>query len=565
MDAEQHMDAARQILSMEQYLQMLTAGMKKSAESGDFCPLGRENMIGPAHAAMQDQEKRFQKIIAAVTDYIYTVVIHDDGTLTTSHGSGCGTVTGYTPEEYRENPHLWYTMVHEEDRQAVSDHILRFFSREAPGPIEHRIVRKDGSVRWVRNTLVPHHDETGRLVSYDGLILDITDRKRVEEQLYQAQKMEAVGALAGGVAHDFNNLITATFGYIDLIKMKMDANDPVRGMLDQIVEATTKVLGVTRGLLSFSRKQELRLRKIDLNEVVRKMEPLVHRLFSEDIELIIDLEQGELELTADKCQIEQILLNLVANAKDALPGSGMISVRTARMMFGEDYAVAHGYGKPGAYAVLSVEDTGEGMNEETRKRIFEPFFTTKGDSGTGLGLSIIYGIVKQHGGYINVYSETGKGTVFKVYLPMEKSDLCEAGIAEIGAIVGGTETILVAEDDSIVRSLIKDTLESYGYTVIASADGEEALKDFRSNSDSVSLLILDTVMPRKGGKEVCADIRKLRPDIKVIFMSAYSEDIIRKKKLVDEGTVFLSKPMLPHHLLKTIRAVLDNTTLEKHT
>jgi two-component system, cell cycle sensor histidine kinase and response regulator CckA len=386
---------------------------------------------------------------------------------------------------------------------------------------------------------------------------DITERRRLESQLRHAQKMDAIGQLAGGVAHDFNNVLTAIIGYGSLLLLKMKGDDPLRTHVDQILASSERAAGLTQGLLSFSRKKDLTLRPVSLSEIAIRVEKLLHRLIGEDIELKTIVPVQDMRVMGDSGQIEQVLINLATNARDAMPGGGVLTIELDRTKLDIDFKKTYGYGKPGAYALLSVMDTGKGMDEETRERIFEPFFTTKEPGkGTGLGLSIVYGIVKQHNGYINVASTPGSGTTFSIYLPLTTADAARPEHSSALPSDRGTETILLAEDDAEVRSLAKSVLEEFGYTVIESVDGEEAVKKFKQNRDSVHLLVLDVIMPKMSGKEAYEAIRAVHPGIKVLFTSGYAPDVVRKKGVLEQGTNFIMKPLSPLELLKKVRAAL---------
>jgi polar amino acid transport system substrate-binding protein len=389
------------------------------------------------------------------------------------------------------------------------------------------------------------------------MFTDISDRKKLEAQLLQAQKMEAIGTLAGGIAHDFNNILTAIMGYGSLLKLRLDQDSTAKNYMDDILAASKRAANLTRSLLAFSRKQIIISRPVDLNEIVKRFEKFIIRVIGEDIELREILTEEDLVVMVDSGQIEQVLMNLATNARDAMPGGGILTVKTEHIHVSEgneELTIT-----PGEYAVISVSDTGAGMSEETKRRIFEPFFTTKElGKGTGLGMSIVYGIIKQHGGEINVYSEPGKGTTFNIYLRLVGPNVESVLAPQSAAIPArGSETILVAEDDDHVRRLIKTILKEYGYTVIESVDGEDAVAKFIENKDKIQLLLLDVLMPKKNGKEVYNEIRKIRGDIRIIFSSGYTADIIQKKGIIEEGLPFISKPITPQLLLSKVREILD--------
>jgi signal transduction histidine kinase/CheY-like chemotaxis protein len=416
---------------------------------------------------------------------------------------------------------------------------------------------------------------------------DITEHRKLEEQLRQSQKMESVGTLAGGIAHDFNNILTAIIGYGNILKMKLEQDSALMLYTDQILASAERAANFTQCLLAFSRKQVINPKPVNLNEIVAGIEKLLLRIIGEDIELKVMLNPlvndnspspplilrggwGELRVMADAGQLEQVLMNLAANARDAMPGGGVLTIETGIEDLDMDclkiYESASGGGKPGMYAVITVTDTGHGMDENTRQKVFEPFFTTKEvGKGTGLGLSMVYGIIKQHNGYINCYSEPERGTAFKIYLPLiEKEEEEEEEKAKAKAkeekhitLSGGAETILLAEDEEKVRKLMKLVLEEAGYKIIEAVDGKEAIEKFSENKDSINLLLLDVIMPKIKGKGVYEEAKKIKPDIKVLFSSGYPSDFIHKKGILEEGLNFIAKPALPHKLLKMIREILN--------
>ncbi len=518
--------------------------------------------------ALLESEKRYKKLVESVTDYIYSVKVEEGRPVATSHGPGCIAVTGYAVDEYGADPYLWFRIVYEEDRDAVREQAEKILSGAAH-PLEHRIIHKDGSIRWVKNTPVPHYDEKKRLIGYDGLITDITEFKKLEAQLRHTQKMEAVGQLAGGIAHDFSNILTAIIGYGSLLHLKMKDDDPMRVTVEQIIASAERAANLTQSLLAFSRKRVINPRPVNLNEIVRRVGKLLVRIIGEDIEVKtvlnplspVSKEGGEifdLTVMADSGEIEQVLMNLCTNARDAMPEGGALTIETGLVKLGEEYIRAHGYGRLGTYALLTVTDTGTGIDEKTKSRIFEPFFTTREmGKGTGLGLSMAYGIVKQHNGYINVYSEVGKGTTIKIYLPIVKAECDETKPVQVTRSLKGTETILLVEDDEEVRNLTKEVLEGFGYKVIDAVDGEDGMNKFMESTERIELLILDVVMPKKNGKEVYEAIKAISPGIKVLFTSGYTKNIIHRKGIVEEGMDLIFKPLSPKELLIRVREALD--------
>ncbi|MBP7527519.1 MAG: PAS domain S-box protein [Syntrophorhabdaceae bacterium] len=392
---------------------------------------------------------------------------------------------------------------------------------------------------------------------------DISERKRADEererlqaQLLQSQKMEAIGQLAGGVAHDFNNILTAVIGYGNLLEMEMQAEDPLRMYVEEILASSEKAVSLTQSLLAFSRKQAISLTYHNINDIISEVESLLKRLLSEDIDLKISLGTPGLGVMADITQIQQVLINLATNARDAMPSGGVLSIEAGQVRPDNSFVASH-HGKGSLYATISVSDTGTGMDQQTRARIFDPFFTTKEvGKGTGLGLSIVYGIVKQHNGFISAYSEIGVGTTFHIYLPVVDQK-ARGRRPKPARVRKGSGTILLAEDNPEVRRLAKSLLMRTGYRVIEAANGEEAVDAFIANQDSVDLVIVDVVMPRKNGIEVIDEVRALKPDIKVLFTSGYTRDILSDKGICETGFDFLAKPLSPHELLQKIQDIME--------
>ena len=409
---------------------------------------------------------------------------------------------------------------------------------------------------WFSVSVDPIMDDKGNLTGIVHIIRDVTDRKHLESQLRQALKMEAIGTLAGGVAHDFNNILTALIGYGTLMQMQLDKDNPLRTYADQILLSSHKAANLTQSLLAFSRKQPISLRPVALNSLIKGTEKLLKRLLTEDISLITILAGDDMTIMGDATQVDQILFNLVSNARDAMPKGGRLTIKTELAVLDREFAEAFGYGEPGAHAVISVSDTGTGMDETTKEKIFDPFFTTKEvGKGTGLGLSTVYGIVKQHKGYVNVQSEQGKGTTFHIYLPAIRMTADEEKTL-YPAVKRGTETILVAEDNEEVRDLVKQILTDHGYTSIIAVDGEDALTKFKENKN-ITLLLLDAVMPKKNGREVYDEIKKIDSGIKVLFTSGYTRNIVLDKGIEEKDFNFISKPIIPRKLLEKLREILD--------
>ncbi|HEX7049285.1 MAG TPA: PAS domain S-box protein [Longimicrobiales bacterium] len=391
---------------------------------------------------------------------------------------------------------------------------------------------------------------------------DITERKHLEEQLRQAQKMEAVGRLAGGIAHDFNNLLTAIIGHAQILLDEMAADAPVWSDLDEIRKSAERAAGLTRQLLAFSRKQMLRPRVVDLNALISEVQKMLRRLIGEDVELATMLDPELGAVRADPSQLEQVLLNLAVNARDAMPAGGRLVIETRNVELDETYVRRHGYVQAGPYVLLAVSDTGTGMDADTLAHVFEPFFTTKEQGkGTGLGLSTVYGIVKQSGGHIWVYSEVDHGTTFKIYLPRVEetagaaaTDIPDAPQMEL---LGGGETVLLVEDEDAVRSLAQRILRKSGYQVLGARTGSEALEVCERHWGPIHLMLTDVVMPEMGGRELAERLAALRPEMKMLFMSGYTEDDVLRRGVLDAGAAFLEKPFTPEALVRKVRALLE--------
>ncbi|MBN1407892.1 MAG: response regulator [Calditrichaceae bacterium] len=418
--------------------------------------------------------------------------------------------------------------------------------------------KKDGAEIPVSLSTSLMRDENNQKMAIISVSSDISDRRELEEQFRQTQKMEAIGRLAGGVAHDFNNLLTVINGYSELILRNMKGDDPIYRQLVEIDKAGQRAASLTRQLLAFSRKQVLQPVVLDIKNIMTNLDKMLHRLLSENIELttLFDPELGYIK--ADPGQIEQVILNLVINARDAMPLGGKLTIEIRNIIFEELFYWEDQKIEPGTYLMLSISDTGEGMDQKTVAQIFEPFFTTKKEEGTGLGLSTVYGIVKQSGGFINVYSEISEGSVFKIYFPCVKEPAADLSkkIRNSDSL-SGSETILVAEDEEYVRNLACEVLRIHGYTVLDAANGGSALLKCEKHKDTIHLLISDVVMPEMSGIELVERLLSIHHEMKVLYMSGYTDDAVIRHGILEEKVQFLQKPFTPISLLEKVRKILD--------
>ena len=468
------------------------------------------------------------------------------------------TILGYTTEEWLIASRDWLLRVPPEDHPILITAEERS-ARGEPFQAEYRIMRKDGETIWVSDSAVVVRGSDSHPVM-EGLIVDITDRKLLEDQLQQARKMEAVGRLAGGVAHDFNNLLTIIKGYVEMALHRCLDRPELHSDIRRIEEAADRAVTLVRQLLAFSRKQVLRPKILDLNTIVLNLDQLLRRLMGENIEMKTLASKDVGAIKADPGQIEQVIMNLVVNARDALPNGGRILIETSNVDLDSSYTRDHAVVVPGPYVLLAVTDTGIGMTNDTVTHIFEPFYTTKESGrGTGLGLSTVYGIVKQSGGYIWVYSELGKGTTFKVYLPRVKDAVLDSPAPEIlaSATRKGHETILLVEDEPDLRELTQMVLSERGYTVIEASSPAEAERQAGNNGAEIHLLLTDVVMPGISGRELAKRLTGRFPNLRVMYMSGYTYNVIAQDGTLEEGISFLQKPFTPQTLTEKVREALD--------
>jgi two-component system cell cycle sensor histidine kinase/response regulator CckA len=515
-----------------------------------------------AEEALRKSEERYRRITAAVTDYIFTVRIEDGHPVETIHGPASVAVTGYTPEEYASDPYIWFRMVHEEDRSAVQEQATQVLLGQDTQPLEHRIRRKDSAIRWVRSTLVPHYDIQGKLVSYDGLISDITERRRAEEekekleaQLQQAQKMEAIGTLAGGIAHDFNNLLMSIQGNISLMLLAMDPTHPHYERLKRTEEQVQSGARLAKQLLGYARKGRYEVKPTSLNQLVEETAE-TFGITRKGITIHKELTEGLFDIEVDRGQMEQVLLNLFINAADAMPKGGKLILKTRHTTHEGIKGMIYD-ARPGNYVLLTVTDTGIGMDKETQERIFDPFFSTKERGrGTGLGLASVYGIIKAHGGYINVESEKGHGTTFSIYLPASEKK-AERTVKTVEQCVKGTGTVLMVDDEDALREVGQELLTVMGYRVLVARDGKEAIEVYRKNWHTIDLVLLDMIMPNMGGGEAYDCMREINPDIKVLLSSGYSVDGEAGEILKRGCRGFIQKPFKVSELSRKIEEILQ--------
>jgi PAS domain S-box-containing protein len=465
---------------------------------------------------------------------------------------------GYTPEEVvgKATPRIL------KSGNMSGDDYARFWNaiqekRVVRGTIVNRA--KDGRLISVESSVNPIQDEPGEIIGFLAIQRDVTERKQLEQQFLQAQKMEAVGRLAGGVAHDFNNLLTVINGYSDLMLEGEPPGSGARSHLEEIRRAGERASALTRQLLAFSHRQVVMPVVLDLNAIVEGMQKMLRRLIREDIELHTRLAEDLGQVKADAGQVEQVIMNLAVNARDAMPTGGKLIIETANVELEDEYARSHADVTPGKYVLLALSDTGCGMDAETQSHIFEPFYTTKGrGKGTGLGLSTVYGIVKQSGGHVNVYSEVGHGTVFRAYFPrIDEPAEAVAGESTHAGELTGSETVLLAEDEPSVRSLAAEAMRGNGYAVLEAGDAEQALVLWTQHLEEIALLVTDVIMPGMNGKELADRLKQSRPELKVLFISGYTADAIAQHGILEEGIEFLPKPFTPRDLLAKLRATLD--------
>jgi PAS domain S-box-containing protein len=504
-----------------------------------------------ALADLRESELRFRQVTESIdevfwlTDIAHTSVIYVSPAYERIWGRPCESLYDVT--------YSWMDAIHAEDRDKMEKAVLQL-KTSGGYDLEYRIVRPDGEVRWIRDRAFPVEDADGKTYRIAGVAEDVTQRRELEDQLRQAQKMDAIGQLAGGIAHDFNNLLTVIAGHSQLTLARLSPEDPLRHGIDQINRAAYRAASLTRQLLTFSRKQVVQTRILSLNNVVSNIEGMLSRLIHEDVQLKTVLDPNLAPVRADSGQMEQVIFNLVVNARDAMPHGGIITLETHNVKL-EPQRESE---RRGWHVLLAVSDTGVGMDQNVLRHMFEPFFTTKAPGkGTGLGLATVYGIVKQSEGSISVTSEIGRGTTFNIYLPRAEGAVTDDESRSAVSYRSGSETILLAEDDDMVRELTRDILRSSGYTVLEARDVHEALRISKQH-EHIDLLLTDVVMPHASGQQLSERIVASKPDMKVLYMSGHSDAALHHRGMIDSDINFITKPFAPEALLKKIREFLDN-------
>jgi two-component system cell cycle sensor histidine kinase/response regulator CckA len=508
-----------------------------------------------AEQALRASEERFRKILETTGEGI---VLRDTEGYITFVNERFGQMLGYTVDELLgRHVREIITPDHIPLQRASEERRKRTRMAES---LDMRFVRKDGSIMEAILSVSPTFDEGGDYTGALAMITDVTERKRLEQQLRQSQKMEAVGRLAGGVAHDFNNLLTAIRGHTDLLLSDLPADSALRSDIEEIRGAADRAASLTQQLLAFSRRQMLQPVVLEVDSIIAAMQPLLARLLPRNVVLSTRLDAAETRVRADRSQIEQVLVNLVVNARDAMPNGGELRIVTEPFVMDASFARANPGSSPGAYARISVRDTGVGMDAQTLLHIFEPFFTTKDvGKGSGLGLATVYGIVKQSGGFVRASSAVGAGTEFEIFLPRVSEPVRDSRDAPVHANGTSGETILVAEDEPAVRALTCRILRKRGYHVLEAKDGTEAVEVASSYEGTINLLVTDVIMPNVGGRELSERLARMRPQVKVLFMSGYTDDQLLQRGVLQSGSGnFLEKPFTPDALARKVREVLDS-------
>jgi two-component system, cell cycle sensor histidine kinase and response regulator CckA len=519
----------------------------------DIYTLYQHFQIQAMRKQLMEREELFRLITESAADMI--AVVDADGKRIYNSPS-YEKILGYTGAEL--NSTLAFEQIHSEDREKVSRAAADAYQTGVGTSLEYRMQHKDGSWRTLESkaSSIVKEGRVDRLVIVNR---DITERKHLEEQFRQSQKMEAVGRLSGGVAHDFNNLLGVIIGYGEVVQERMAGQTDLHTCMSEILKAANRAAGLTRQLLAFSRQQVMDPKVLDLNAVVKDMEKMMQRLIGEDMRLATELSDSPVRIKADQGQIEQVIMNLTVNARDAMPQGGSLVLATSNVYIDENFIRRYAYPVVvGNYVLLTVSDSGVGMDAATRVRAFEPFFTTKEKGkGTGLGLSTVYGIVKQSGGYIDLCSEPGAGTTFKIYLPKVESAVEQEQSGQLPQSLHGSETVLLVEDELSLRKLSSHLLQLCGYSVIEAGCGFEALKLSAQYQKPIQLLLTDVVMPGMSGRLLADELVKQRPQLKVLYMSGYTGQTVGDHGVLEEGSFFLSKPFTREALAKKVHIALD--------
>lgn len=505
---------------------------------------------------LRKSEEKYRNILENMEEVYFEVDLK--GRLTFFNDAAC-IVSGYSRDELMGMHFKEYTSP-ETTKSLFDSFKEEFLTGERKDVLDYEIICKNGSIRIMQVSTNLLRNQYGAPIGFHGLARDVTNRRRLEAQLLQAQKMEAVGTLAGGIAHDFNNLLSPILGYTDMLMMGLDPADPRHRKLEQILKAAERSRDLIRQLLAFSRKQILALKPADLRKVVIGFESLLRHTLREDIKIDIKVPKLMATVHADEGQIEQVLMNLAVNAQDAMPGGGVLTLTLTEVEIDELFSCEHKDMKPGHYVLLTVSDTGHGMDKTTQELVFEPFFTTKEQGkGTGLGLSMVYGIIKQHGGHIWVYSEPDQGCTFKICLPVatESEQMPDSSATHPSGMSKGTETILLVEDNDAVRKMTCQALERYHYRVITAENGEQGLEYIKRHQEPIHLLLTDVVMPGINGRELYERLIAIRPEVKVLYMSGYTDDVIAHRGVLNAGVSFIPKPFSINALATKVRDVLD--------
>ena len=531
----------------------------------DLYTIYQQLLIHRIRRQLSDQEQMFRLITENAEDLI-TVVDRDGNRLYDSPGYN---KLGYSNKDLGRGP--FPEQIHPDDREALSAARKETFEKGAGPRVEYRFQRKDGDWRVLESSRSPVRNDRGEIEKVIIVSRDITERKQAEEllrrrdeQLRHSQKMEAVGRLSGGIAHDFNNLLGVIIGYSESIEHRVAANDPVRKSAEEIRKAGERAASLTHQLLAFSRQQVLQPQILDLNALVTDMGKMLRRLIGMHIELTTDLATELGQVKAEQSQIEQVIVNLVVNARDAMPEGGQLLIETSNLDVNENLASSLPFLQPGPYVLLTVTDTGVGMDANTRRHIFEPFFTTKGPGkGTGLGLATVYGVAKQSGGGVTVDSEPGKGSTFKIFLPQtQESAVAPSPDETIAKGSMGTGTILLVEDEEALLKLTAERLTECGYTVLPARDGVHALEIARSFNEPIHLLLTDIMMPRMGGLSLARSMSELRPGIRVVFMTGHAERESSYREAIRSGAESIQKPFSHEKLIRLVRQILDTVQMQ---